>query len=129
MEKGNLCKNQKCKTKDKRVSLGIKYNNSVIYLQNYSKKPVMEKALPVAVKFLLQGNRELSKNMSSYLSLAVIENSRLLAHNTQPILDSILLHGEIAKSLSRGSYNAEYIISGKGEHDHGMSFGGGKLCR
>ncbi|XP_071445724.1 protein melted [Hetaerina americana] len=57
---------------------------------NYSKKEVMKCALPVAVKFLHKGNRELSRNMSSYLSLAAIENADLLSQHIQPIIDSII---------------------------------------
>lgn len=58
--------------------------------QNYNKKEVMKKALPVAVKFLHKGNKELSRNMSSYLSLAAIENAELLAQHIQLIIDSII---------------------------------------
>nr|CAD7455379.1 unnamed protein product [Timema tahoe] len=58
--------------------------------QNYSKKDVMKRALPVAVKFLHKGNKELSRNMSSYLSLAAIENADLLAKHIQLIIDSII---------------------------------------
>lgn len=50
----------------------------------------MEIALPVAVKFLQKGNRELSKNLASYLSLASIEYAYLLSPHIQPILDSIV---------------------------------------
>lgn len=50
----------------------------------------MEIALPVAVKFLQKGNRELSKNLASYLSLAAIEYAYLLSPHIQPILDSIV---------------------------------------
>ncbi|KAF4523800.1 hypothetical protein B566_EDAN013358, partial [Ephemera danica] len=50
----------------------------------------MKRALPVAVKFLHKGNRELSRNMSSYLSLAAIENADLLALHIQIIIDSII---------------------------------------
>lgn len=50
----------------------------------------MEIALPVAVKFLQKGNRELSKNLASYLSLAAIEYAYLLSPHVQPILDSII---------------------------------------
>lgn len=53
----------------------------------------MKRALPVAVKFLHKGNRELSRNMSSYLSLAAIENADLLALHIQPIIDSIISGG------------------------------------
>lgn len=47
-------------------------------------------ALPVAVKFLHKGNRELSRNLSSYLSLAAINNSDLIAQHIQPIIDSFI---------------------------------------
>ncbi len=50
----------------------------------------MEIALPVAVKFLHKGNRELSRNLSSYLSLSAINNSDLLAQHIQPIIDSFI---------------------------------------
>ena len=43
----------------------------------------MELALPVSVKFLHKGNKDLSRNMSSYLSLAAIENAELLAQHIQ----------------------------------------------
>lgn len=62
----------------------------VAALQNYSKKSVMERALPVAVKFLHKGNIELSRNMASYLSLAAIEHATLLSPHVQPIMDSII---------------------------------------
>lgn len=58
-------------------------------LQNYNKKSVMERALPIAVKFLQKGNKELSKNLASYLSLAAIEYSYLLGPHILQILDSI----------------------------------------
>ena len=58
--------------------------------QNYSKKGVMRLALPISVKFLHKGNRDLSRNMASYLSLAAIENADLLAQHTQPIIDSVI---------------------------------------
>jgi len=57
---------------------------------NYNKKTVMTLAIPVAVKFLHKGNKDLSRNMSSYLSLAAIENADLLATHVQPILDSVI---------------------------------------
>lgn len=50
----------------------------------------MKKALPVAVKFLHKGNKELSRNMSAYLSLAAIENAELLSQHIQLIIDSII---------------------------------------
>ncbi len=62
---------------------------SCIFL-NYSKHNVMQLSLPVAVKFLHKGNKDLSRNMSSYLSLAAIENAELLAQHIQPIIDSVI---------------------------------------
>lgn len=62
---------------------------SCIFL-NYSKETVMQRALPVAVKFLHKGNKELSRNMASYLSLAAMEHANLLTPHVQPIMDSII---------------------------------------
>ncbi|XP_050539223.1 protein melted isoform X2 [Daktulosphaira vitifoliae] len=62
---------------------------SCVFL-NYSKKEVMKRVLPVAVKFLHKGNKVLSRNMASYLSLAAIENSPLLSNHIQLIIDSII---------------------------------------
>ncbi|KAL0973494.1 hypothetical protein UPYG_G00204730 [Umbra pygmaea] len=59
-------------------------------LQNYSRPPVMALAVPVAVRFLQRGNRELSRNMSSYLSLVAIAKAELLAEHTDAIACSIL---------------------------------------
>ena len=50
----------------------------------------MRLALPVSVKFLHKGNKDLSRNMSSYLSLAAIENAELLAQHIQPVIDSVI---------------------------------------
>nr|XP_057936009.1 ventricular zone-expressed PH domain-containing protein [Doryrhamphus excisus] len=59
-------------------------------LQNYSCPSVMVLAVPVAVRFLHRGNRELSRNMSSYLSLAAIAEIDLLAEHTEAITLSVL---------------------------------------
>lgn len=59
-------------------------------LQNYNRPPVMALAVPVAVKFLQRGNKELCRNMSSYLSLAAIAEADLLAAHTDTIVKSIL---------------------------------------
>ncbi|XP_058489798.1 ventricular zone-expressed PH domain-containing protein [Solea solea] len=59
-------------------------------LQNYSCPSVMMLAVPVAVRFLQRGNRELSRNMSSYLSLAAIAKADLLAEHTEAITLSVL---------------------------------------
>ncbi|XP_049581420.1 ventricular zone-expressed PH domain-containing protein isoform X2 [Syngnathus scovelli] len=59
-------------------------------LQNYSCPSVMVLAVPVAVRFLDTGNRELSRNMSSYLSLAAIVEIDLLAEHTEAITLSVL---------------------------------------
>ncbi|KFV62567.1 Ventricular zone-expressed PH domain-containing protein 1 [Dryobates pubescens] len=59
-------------------------------LQNYNRAPVMALAVPVAVKFLQRGNKELCRNMSSYLSLAAIAKAELLADHTDIIVQSVL---------------------------------------
>lgn len=50
----------------------------------------MKRVLPVAVKFLHKGNKVLSRNMASYLSLAAIDNSPLLSDHILLIIDSII---------------------------------------
>ncbi|KFQ26858.1 Ventricular zone-expressed PH domain-containing protein 1, partial [Mesitornis unicolor] len=60
------------------------------FLQNYNQPPVMALAVPVAVKFLQRGNKELCRNMSSYLSLAAIAKADLLAEHTDTIVKSVL---------------------------------------
>ncbi|XP_008835675.1 ventricular zone-expressed PH domain-containing protein homolog 1 isoform X2 [Nannospalax galili] len=59
-------------------------------LQNYNRTPVMVLAIPIAVKFLHRGNKELCRNMSNYLSLAAITKAELLADHTELIIKSIL---------------------------------------
>ncbi|XP_053168323.1 ventricular zone-expressed PH domain-containing protein homolog 1 isoform X4 [Hemicordylus capensis] len=59
-------------------------------LQNYNRPPIMALAVPVAVKFLQRGNKELCRNMSSYLSLAAISKADLLAEHTETIVQSVL---------------------------------------
>ncbi|XP_064611222.1 ventricular zone-expressed PH domain-containing protein homolog 1-like isoform X2 [Liolophura sinensis] len=63
---------------------------SCVFL-HYSKRPVMERTLPTVVRFLACENKELSRNVSSYLSLAAIDNADLLAKHIHLILSSILL--------------------------------------
>uniref|UniRef100_A0A4W3GAT4 Ventricular zone expressed PH domain-containing 1 n=1 Tax=Callorhinchus milii TaxID=7868 RepID=A0A4W3GAT4_CALMI len=58
--------------------------------QNYNNPTVMALGVPVAVKFLQMGNKELCHNMSSYLSLAAIGKPDLLARHTQTIVNSVL---------------------------------------
>ncbi|XP_070439059.1 ventricular zone-expressed PH domain-containing protein homolog 1 isoform X2 [Equus przewalskii] len=59
-------------------------------LQNYNRPPVMALAIPIAVKFLHRGNKELCRNMSNYLSLVAITKADLLADHTEVIVKSIL---------------------------------------
>ncbi|XP_037382121.1 ventricular zone-expressed PH domain-containing protein homolog 1 isoform X1 [Talpa occidentalis] len=59
-------------------------------LQNYNRPPVMALAIPIAVKFLQRGSKELCRNMSNYLSLAAITKAELLADHTEVIVKSIL---------------------------------------
>eukprot|EP00072_Mus_musculus_P059080 XP_011238546.1 PREDICTED: ventricular zone-expressed PH domain-containing protein 1 isoform X3 [Mus musculus] len=62
-------------------------------LQNYNRTPVMVLAVPIAVKFLHRGSKELCRNMSNYLSLAAITKADLLADHTEGIIKSILQGG------------------------------------
>lgn len=62
---------------------------SCIFL-NHQKRNVLELAMPVAIKLLHRGNRELSRNLSSYLSLAAINHAEILAPHVQPLIDSII---------------------------------------
>ncbi|XP_053317367.1 ventricular zone-expressed PH domain-containing protein homolog 1 isoform X2 [Spea bombifrons] len=59
-------------------------------LQNYNRPTIMSLAVPVAVKFLQRGNRELSRNLSSYISLAAIAKADLLVDHTVAIVSSVL---------------------------------------
>lgn len=70
-------------------------------VQNYNRAPMMALAVPVAVRFLQQGNRELSRNMSSYLSLAAIAKAELLVQHTQAIIISVL-GGRVQVKSHRG---------------------------
>lgn len=89
---------------------------SCIFL-NYSKKDVMKRALPVAVKFLHKGNKELSRNMSSYLSLAAIENADLLSKHIQLIIDSIISGNyPLCRVLPQ-----MYTVNMDPLHDHAMA--------
>lgn len=86
-----LCLNYNLKTMVKEEPAHAKISADIIssIFLNFDKKSVMETALPVAVKFLPKGNKELSRNLSSYLSLAAIEYSYLLSPHVEPILESI----------------------------------------
>ncbi|KAI8429598.1 hypothetical protein MSG28_000196 [Choristoneura fumiferana] len=53
-------------------------------------KNVMELFLPVAVQFLHKGNREISRHMARYLSLAAVHHAGLLKPHVQTIMDSIM---------------------------------------
>lgn len=68
-------------------SFNTRYYNYL--LQHYGKKSVMTVAIPVAVKALQSGNKDLIRNTSSYLSLAAIHNGRLLAQYSLQIISSI----------------------------------------
>ncbi|KAK7093613.1 hypothetical protein V1264_007332 [Littorina saxatilis] len=56
----------------------------------YNKSSVMQLAIPAAVKLLDCENRDLCRSVSSYLSLAAIDNADLLAEHTQLIVVSVL---------------------------------------
>lgn len=74
-------------------------------------------ACPVAVQLLHRGNKELSRNLSSYLSLAAINNADILSQHIQPIIDSII----------SGNYSLVrvlpkiYAINKDAIHDHIMA--------
>uniref|UniRef100_A0A131XW49 Putative ph domain protein melted n=1 Tax=Ixodes ricinus TaxID=34613 RepID=A0A131XW49_IXORI len=89
---------------------------SCIFL-NHSKKPVMKLALPVAIKFLHRGNKELSHNLSSYLSLAAVNNAELLSPHVQPIVDSVI-SGNYALARVLPSI---YVVKKEPIHDHLMA--------
>ncbi|XP_052212839.1 ventricular zone-expressed PH domain-containing protein homolog 1-like [Dreissena polymorpha] len=57
---------------------------------HYGKEKVMSLAIPVVVKFLSTDHKELSHNVSSYLSLAAIDNADMLAQYMDLIVNSIL---------------------------------------
>ncbi|RWS16908.1 melted-like protein [Dinothrombium tinctorium] len=89
---------------------------SCIFL-NHSKKSVMRLAVPVAVKLLHRGNKELSRNLSSYLSLAAINNAEILAPHIQPIIDSIIGGNySLARVLPK-----IYAVNKEAIHDHVMA--------
>ncbi|XP_066456384.1 ventricular zone-expressed PH domain-containing protein homolog 1 [Eleutherodactylus coqui] len=59
-------------------------------LQNYNRPSIMSLAIPVAIRFLQRGNKELCRNMSSYISLVAIAKADLLVDHTETIIKSIL---------------------------------------
>ncbi|XP_041377573.1 ventricular zone-expressed PH domain-containing protein homolog 1-like [Gigantopelta aegis] len=56
----------------------------------YNKGEVMKLAIPAAVKFLNSDNADLSRNVSSYLSLAAIDNADFLVIHIPLLVTSIL---------------------------------------
>ena len=50
----------------------------------------MQLAMPAAVKLLDCDNQDLCRSISSYLSLAAIDNADLLAEHTELIVASVL---------------------------------------
>lgn len=78
--------------------------------QNYNKKNVMKRVLPVAVKFLHKGNKELSRNMASYLSLAAVHNAPLLAKHIQLIIDSVISGTTTTIIISYFQYSVIYLL-------------------
>lgn len=77
----------------------------------------MRIAVPVAVKLLHRGNKELSRNLSSYLSLAAINNAELLAEHLSLIIDSVISGNfTLARVLPK-----IYPIRKEPIHDHVMA--------
>ncbi|XP_022345300.2 ventricular zone-expressed PH domain-containing protein homolog 1-like [Crassostrea virginica] len=79
---------------------------------HYSKSRVMTMAIPVVVNFLSSDNKELSRNVSSYLSLAALDNADLLAKHMEIILNSIFRGNYILSTVLPQIYaqNSEPII-------------------
>lgn len=63
---------------------------SCLFMQSCSGGFIMQQILDVAVCFLHQGNREITRNVSSYLALAAIQNANLMALHSTSIIRSIL---------------------------------------
>lgn len=77
----------------------------------------MRIAVPVAVKLLHRGNKELSRNLSSYLSLAAINNAEVLAEHLSLIIDSVISGNfTLARVLPK-----IYPIRKEPIHDHVMA--------
>ncbi|XP_048762848.2 ventricular zone-expressed PH domain-containing protein homolog 1-like [Ostrea edulis] len=79
---------------------------------HYSKSKVMKMAIPVVVNFLGIDNKELSRNVSSYLSLAALDNADLLAKHMEIILNSIFRGNYILSTVLPQIYaqNSDPII-------------------
>ncbi|XP_046338348.1 ventricular zone-expressed PH domain-containing protein homolog 1-like [Haliotis rufescens] len=67
---------------------------------HYNKQCVMTLAIPAVVQFLDCENKDLSRNVSSYLSLATIDNADLLAKHMALIVVSVL----------RGNYQMSQVM-------------------
>ncbi|OWA51536.1 Protein melted [Hypsibius exemplaris] len=67
---------------------------------NYSKRDIMEKAMPIGIEFLQANNAELTRNMSSYLSLIVIQ---------QPFLASLYVT-DILRAILRGNLQLTKVL-------------------
>ncbi|XP_065565232.1 protein melted-like isoform X1 [Artemia franciscana] len=63
---------------------------SCLFKENYDKTDLMKMCIPTAIKFLHKGNKELSKNIATYLWLAASANAFILAMNIQPVIDSLI---------------------------------------
>lgn len=111
-----------CKLYDSECQLSFKHPRHVSLhcVQNYNRAPMMALAVPVAVRFLQQGNRELSRNMSSYLSLAAITKAELLVRHTLAIISSVL-GGMGSGQRSKGHIRppTEHLHTQVGENNSG----------
>jgi len=66
----------------------------------------MKIALPVAVQFLPKRNKELSRNLASYLSLAAIDYAYLLTPHVYFIMESIMA----GECIARPPFSTSTII-------------------
>ena len=75
--------------------------------QFYMKSSVMRLAIPAVVQLLDCDNRDLCRNVSSYLTLAAIDNADLLAEHTEIIVTSVV-NGKHNKGMLFTHINHRY---------------------
>ncbi|PIK58866.1 putative ventricular zone-expressed PH domain-containing protein 1 [Apostichopus japonicus] len=63
---------------------------SCLFMQSCGGGFVLQQILDVAVCFLHQGNREITRNVTSYLALAAIQNIQLMSLHTSSLISSVL---------------------------------------
>ena len=59
-------------------------------IQDYLDLSLSERAIPICIRLLQQGSKELSREISSYLNLIACRDPKLLTHYVHYIVDTIL---------------------------------------